>query len=197
MIKAIIFDIGGVYLKGNFTDFVNRAYKVLHIDKPFKSSQEMIFDPDLNKGKISHEACFTKYFNVPISEEQMTQIKELRMTTWTPIEGMTTLVRNLHDTYILAVLSNSDALNSEKYKQKGRYDDFDYLVLSHEVGITKPDQRIYEMILDKLHLPAHECLFIDDQEEALLPAKKLGMDTIHFTSLSQLKAELRARYIIY
>lgn len=66
------------------------------------------------------------------------------------------------------------------------------LVLSHEAGVAKPDRRIYEMALERIGSPAEKCVFIDDQEEALKPTEELGMKTILFKSVDQLKDELKS-----
>lgn len=195
MIKAILFDVGGVYMEGSSVDFINRSYKVLGIAKTIANSDGVVFDKDFNKGAISHADCFRKFFNVPISERQMKKIEEIWMTTWAPTEEMFRLVKYLKKDYILAILSNSDLLNSSKYTEKGWYSYFDHLILSHELGIIKPDERIYEIALKKVGLPADQCLFIDDQEKVLVPARKLGMETILFKSISQLKAEFKTRGI--
>jgi len=195
MIKAIIFDVGGTYAAGSITTFVNKSYKILNIDKTFSTNEQVIFDANLNKGLISHENCFKKYFNVPISDEQMAEIKKAWTTNWIPTEEMLELVKNLAKSYRLAILSNSDSLNSEKFEKQGCYKYFDPIILSHELAILKPDIKIYDITLEKLNLNANECLFIDDQEKVLVPARELGMDTILFKSLPQLKEELGLRGI--
>lgn len=195
-IKAIIFDVGGTYMEGSATDFINRSYKILGIDKKILNSNGVIFDENYNKGAISHTECFQNFFNVPISEEQMEKIEEAWKTTWAPTDEMLKLIKLLKRNYILAILSNSDLLNSTKYAKVGWYSYFDHLILSHEIGVLKPDKKIYEITLQKLGLPANECLFVDDQEKVLAPAKELGMDTILFQSLKQLKEELKIRNIL-
>jgi putative hydrolase of the HAD superfamily len=193
MIKAIIFDVGGVYMEGSSVDFINRSYQILGIDKKISSSDGVIFDADYNKGLISYNDCFKRFFNVPISDDQMKKIGEAWSTTWAPSEEMLNLVKSLKANYTLAILSNSDLLNSSKYTERGWYSYFDHLILSHELGIVKPDKRIYEITLSKLGLPGDQCIFIDDQERVLSPARELGMETILFKSISQLKSELRAK----
>ncbi len=195
MIKAIIFDVGGVYMEGSSVDFINRAYEVLGIDKVITSSDGVVFDEDYNKGLISYQDCFRKFFNVPIFEEQMEKIAEIWQTTWAPTAEMLELIKHLKENYTLAILSNSDLLNSSKYFRVGWYSYFNHLILSHELGILKPDERIYKITLDKLGLGGDECIFVDDQEKVLIPARKLGMETILFKSVGQLKEELKARGI--
>ena len=82
MIKAIIFDAGGVYLKGTIRNFINKACNVLGINANDYLSNEIFFDSDYNKGKISVEECLRKYFKVNISELQMQKLKEALSSTW-------------------------------------------------------------------------------------------------------------------
>ena len=51
---------------------------------------------------------------------------------------------------------------------------FDGGVASCEVKINKPDPRIYQALLDKYHLRADECIFIDDRADNLVAASALG-----------------------
>ena len=193
-IKAIIFDVGGTYLEGSF---VNKAYKVLGINNVFSADKEVCFNSDFNKGVITGEECFRKFFGVPISDRQMKKVKDIWTSTWVATSEMLELVKNLKKYYKLAILSNSDSLSAKKFLNNGWYSYFDYLVLSHEIGILKPDERIYQIMLDKLNVDAKNCLFIDDQEEALKPARKIGMETILFKSTEQLKKEFDEMSIEY
>ncbi len=59
---------------------------------------------------------------------------------------------------------------------------FDGVVESCVAWSSKPDIGIYHTLLNDYSLLPEECLFIDDKELNLLPAKKLGMETFHFDS---------------
>ena len=195
--KAIIFDAGGVYLEGNFVDFVNKVSKLLGISNTFNVDNPVVLNPDFNKGLIVTEKFFEELFNVPIPEVQMKEIKNIWTTNWVATNEMVKLVESLKENYILAILSNSDALGVKNCFKKGWFSHFDHLVLSHEVGILKPDKRIYKIMLDKLNVGAKNCLFIDDQEDALKPAREIGMETILFKSTEQLKKEFNKMNIKY
>lgn len=197
MIKAIIFDVGNTYCDGTITDFMNKSYKVLGIEKVFKTDEEIILDEDYNKGKISIQKCFRKIFNVPISDIQMNKIIDFWKNTWEPTKKMLALVNKLKRNYMLAILSNSDPVNSRKYYKEGWYDLFDVIVLSHEVGIIKPDRRIYGLTLQKLNFNPQQCLFIDDQKKCLETATEMGIKTILYKNLKLLKKEFDKLNIIY
>jgi len=53
-------------------------------------------------------------------------------------------------------------------------------VLSAELGLAKPDPRIYQMTLSQLGSPPERALFIDDMARNIEAARKLGMQTLHF-----------------
>ncbi|KAJ1158210.1 hypothetical protein NDU88_010904 [Pleurodeles waltl] len=57
---------------------------------------------------------------------------------------------------------------------------FDFLVESCRIGMRKPEQKIYQHVLDLLKVKAHETIFLDDLGSNLKPAKEMGMKTILF-----------------
>lgn len=53
---------------------------------------------------------------------------------------------------------------------------FDFKIYSFEVGLRKPDRRIFELVIDKAGCKAEEIIYIDDQERKL-PDEELGIHT--------------------
>ncbi|MCX6824206.1 MAG: HAD-IA family hydrolase [candidate division SR1 bacterium] len=70
-------------------------------------------------------------------------------------------------------------------------------VFSHIAKTRKPDPVIYELALAEAINTSHECVYIDDKEELLEPAKALGMSTIHFKYPEQLEEELKKLGLIF
>ncbi|MFI6791786.1 HAD family hydrolase [Nonomuraea sp. NPDC050383] len=56
---------------------------------------------------------------------------------------------------------------------------FDAVVISGEVGMRKPEPRIFRHALDLLALPGESCVFIDDIEANIAAARALGIHGIH------------------
>lgn len=69
---------------------------------------------------------------------------------------------------------------------------FDTVVVSYEVGVAKPDPRIYRICLSRLGVPPERALFVDDREDNLEAAARLGIETLHFTGDDAVE-RLRAR----
>jgi putative hydrolase of the HAD superfamily len=57
---------------------------------------------------------------------------------------------------------------------------FDAVIISCEVGLSKPDPRIYELCLDRLGLPAADTLFVDDRADNIAGAARVGLRTLQF-----------------
>jgi HAD superfamily hydrolase (TIGR01509 family) len=53
-------------------------------------------------------------------------------------------------------------------------------IVSGEVGVRKPDDRIFGALQQQLDVPLRACILVDDRIENLAAAKKLGMATVHF-----------------
>ena len=68
----------------------------------------------------------------------------------------------------------------------------DVVVASSEVGLRKPDPRIYEMACSMLGVTPHECVFLDDLGVNLKPAAAMGMATIKVLDVRQAIDDLLA-----
>lgn len=71
---------------------------------------------------------------------------------------------------------------------------FDAVVISCEVGLSKPDPRIYELCLERLGLPAASTLFVDDRADNVEGAARIGLRTLQFEgpdALERLQALIR------
>jgi putative hydrolase of the HAD superfamily len=92
-----------------------------------------------------------------------------------------------------AMLSNGVPEIVEVFRRERDLDAFfDAVVISYEVGCSKPDPKIYRLCLDRLGVDAARALFVDDLPQNLETAAELGMQTLHFTSDADL-ATLRSR----
>ncbi len=75
------------------------------------------------------------------------------------------------------LLSNSWGLSAYPFARLQR--SFDTLVLSGEVGLRKPDPRIFALALERIGLPADRCVFVDDLAPNVAAAEELGLTGVH------------------
>ncbi len=71
---------------------------------------------------------------------------------------------------------------------------FDVIVISGEVGMRKPEARIYRHTCAELGLAPQECVFVDDLAHNVAAAVDVGMVGVHHTSYAATEAELSALF---
>lgn len=104
---------------------------------------------------------------------------------------MAQLMQKLKTQLPLYLLSNTNEVHYEWLQH--HYDvarHFNELILSYKMRYSKPELQIYHEVLRRSGLPAEECLFIDDLECNIKAASGLGMNTIHFCGVDDLKSKL-------
>jgi putative hydrolase of the HAD superfamily len=179
-IKAILFDFYGViksdgqkaWLAENGYEFAGRLRQA---------------DDDRCAGKISRGEYLAVFSEVSGKRtgEIYDRMVELAKIDPTMIEFMAELKKS----YKLGLLTNSSD-NTRKYIEQAELDKlFDEMVFSHEVGMIKPDRKIYEYALKKLAVKPEQVVFIDDKPENVAAAKKLGIRGIIFKSTKKLKQD--------
>ena len=90
-----------------------------------------------------------------------------------------------------ALLSNSWG---EHYPRDLWQDMFDVTVISGEVGMRKPEERIFTHTLELLDLPPTECVFVDDLPHNIRAGAELGLTGVLHTSFAQSQIELSALF---
>jgi HAD superfamily hydrolase (TIGR01509 family) len=100
----------------------------------------------------------------------------------------------LRGTYKTCLISNAwDDLREYILKEKFE-DAFDHIVISAEVKVAKPSEKIYQIALEQLKVSPNEAVFVDDFYENIEACEELGIKGVHFKNpedaLQQLKALL-------
>ncbi len=191
MIKAVIFDFGGVLsLKGSllyFGEFYAKKFggspeefKKLLLDNWFKARVNEISSKEF----WENLAGFLK-------ADAKAMRKEF-MEFFGFNQEIFQLAKELKKSYKLAMLSNhiedwlEEVIEEEKMREV-----FDVIVTSYESKLAKPDPAIYKETVEKLGVKPEECVYIDDIEKNIPPAEEMGMKAIRFKDLKQLKKELK------
>lgn len=186
MIKAIIFDCFGVLVGRGF----NETYKNAGGDP----ARDRLFIDDIldkaNLGMISQSEfkdSIAKKIGVDVSRyEEAVEISEQ------PNQELLAFIKALRQNYKTAVLSNANHGVLERVIPKDILDEcFDALIVSAEVGMIKPDPKLYVYSAEKLGVDTTECVFIDDKSIYCDGAKAVNMQTIWYQNLDKMKDELQ------
>ncbi|SEJ49482.1 putative hydrolase of the HAD superfamily [Dyadobacter sp. SG02] len=190
-IRNIIFDLGDVILNidvpiasRSFADLSGREQsEILTI---FKESE--IFR-QFETGAMD-EPAFRNYVREILNFPDLSD--EAIDTAWNSLlldlpPERVELLKKLATQYRLFLLSNTSSIHITQVNKileastgvEKLGDLFETVFLSYEMGLMKPDPRIYQEVLDKAGLKAEETLFLDDNADNIRSAAQLGIDTIH------------------
>ncbi|HZH68832.1 MAG TPA: HAD family phosphatase [Flavobacteriaceae bacterium] len=183
MIKTLLFDFGDIFINLDKAA-TEKELKILGLDN--FSSEMLLWNQQYEKGEISTEDFIDTYKKVfrNTSREQL-------INAWNAIlldfpKKRLEFLKHLQQEkkYNLLLLSNTNELHIKWIEENvAHYSEFkncfDGFYLSHEIGMRKPDNGVYEFILQKHRLQPEEVLFIDDTKENNDAAKQLGIKTWH------------------
>jgi len=196
-IKAVIFDLGGVLAGNEWPLIYQKLEEDLGVSQ--EKAREVIWSlfGKLSVGEIS-EPEFWHQFEVEteskLPEGYADMFWRQTYTDWSKDDKEVWEILEQIKTSGLktALLSNIIDTHASANEMMGRLEKggFDVVIWSSEVGLRKPDPRIYQLMLEKLGFSPQECIFIDDQEKNILAAQEIGIHGIHFQSAEQLNEEL-------
>ncbi len=99
--------------------------------------------------------------------------------------------RGLRPRYRTGILSNSFVGAREREQAAYGFENLvDDIVYSHEVGMSKPDPRIYELTCARLEVRPEEMIFLDDVEPNVAAARAVGVHGIHYRDNAQAITEI-------
>lgn len=184
--QAVVFDFFGV-ICSEIAPFVLPKYMSPEAAVLYKST--MVHKADL--GQMGLDEVLEHLSGVTgVSAAQ------LKTEFWSYVKidsEMVALIESLRKNYRTALLSNAIKPFLREVMAKHDLERlFDVILVSAEEGIAKPDPAFFQRMIDKLGVPAKECLFIDDNIVNVETAKLVGMKAVFFEGIEKLKRDLAA-----
>jgi epoxide hydrolase-like predicted phosphatase len=194
-VRAVFFDLGGVVLRTEYQ--APREYLAERLNTTYDDLNRIVFESDSSRkasiGKMTTEAhweAVTRRLGRPVSEAKI--IREEFFAGDVMDREMLDFIHSLRPRYKTGVISNAWPDLREYLVEKKVDDAFDTLVISAEVGVMKPESRIYEIALDHLQVKATEAVFMDDTPANVEAARELGMYGILFKEPMRALRDLKA-----
>jgi epoxide hydrolase-like predicted phosphatase len=193
-IKAVIFDLGGVINRTE--DPAPRAQLAARLGITPEELYRIMFDSETAEQATVGTIHIEDHMQ---AVARMLHLKDGELNgTWDFFWSgdrvdmvLVDYLRGLRGRYTTALLSN--AWDDLRRVITGRWkidDAFDEMIISSEVGLAKPDPKIYHLALSRLGLAAEEAVFVDDFERNIRAAREVGLQTVHFRSQPQALKEL-------
>ena len=193
-IQAIYFDIGGVLVRTE--DRAPRTRLAVRLGMTSEALEELVF-----LGESGHKAQRGEI----TAEQQWAYVCQQihwPLINWRDLEAefftgdrldieLVDYIRSLHGRYKTGVISN--ALSDVRAAIDSKWhmaDAFDAIIISAEVGVMKPDARIFYIALQSLGVQPAEAVFVDDFPHNVDGARAVGMHAIQFRGFEQIRLDL-------
>lgn len=194
-IRAVYFDLGGVIIRTEDKGPRAELGKSLGLD--YHGIDRVVFGSQSARqasiGTISedeHWRSVVHTLNLPESEIPHF-IEAFFAGDRTDLE-LIGFLRSLRPTYKTGLISNAFSSLRGWLIDHKLDDAFDDITVSAEVGIAKPDARVYLQALEKLNVRPEEAVFVDDMPENTEAAKALGMCGVLFQTPEQTIADVKS-----
>lgn len=201
MIKNIVFDLGNVLINFRPSEFFDKNNYPKNIKAKILS--DIFFSKEwtmLDNGEINTTGAIDAIaLKSSLKREEIAHIFNLRTELMFPLDQNVKLLPELKKRgFRLYFLSNFPLDIFEEIKTG--YYFFKYFeggLISAEVKFSKPNSRIYEILLEKYSLIPEECLYIDDLEINVKAAEVAGMKGLVTYGSLEISKELEKALILF
>ena len=191
--NAIIFDWGGVLCEDTALGLISYFTKALAVTPEALVNAYRPFAAEYQKGLISENELW-EGMSAALGVERPHNPSlwgEALRAIYVPNEEMLDLASAIKKKgYTVGLLSNAEMAAMQFFYEQGYGAIFDAAVFSCAEGTRKPEQRIYEIALERLGTKPHETVFIDDRADFIAGAQQLGIHTIQFKDPDQVRRDL-------
>ncbi len=201
-IDTIIFDLGGVLVDWNPR---NLYKKIFDTNEQVEWFLNNVCTPEWNEeqdaGRTIAEANALKIAEFPAYKNEIKLFYErwdemFKVPISETVEIQQKFIANPN--YRVYALTNWSAEKWEKGKELFPFfNDFEGVIVSGQENTRKPFDDIYQLIIKRYSIIPEKAIFIDDNFENTIAAKRNEIQAIHFTSPAQLKNDLKKLNITY
>ena len=191
MIKAVIFDWGGVLIKNPSASLLRLSAKEFNTPKKQTSIAIEKYIKDFQRGWFTEREfvnSVAKKLGIPPPKLFWGKIFIRSYHERKEMFALATALRK--QGYKIGYLSNTEVPAARHFKRQD-HKQFHVTVFSCYEGTVKPEARIYRLILKRLKVRPHEAVFMDDLAENVTGARKVGLQAFRFTSVDQAQSQLK------
>lgn len=193
-IRAVFFDFGGVIMRTEYQS--PRQHLAERFGMDYDDIDKVVFASESARrasvGAITEDAHWAevlKRLKHPASE--MKSFKDEFFGGDVIDRDLVEFIRSLRGQVHTGLISNAWSGLREFITSEKVITAFDSITISAEVGVVKPEERIYQVALDQAKVKAEEAVFVDDMNINLEGCEDLGMTGILFKNPQEVIEELK------
>lgn len=174
-IDVVFFDVGGVLL--DMTGQERRSLWSMRLGISDNALAEAVWDAIGFRGKHAiAEVTERLVERLAVEPSDVPQLLKDFSAHWTRNEELIEFLGGLRDSYRLAIIGNISSSGRFAFETVLHLDDiFEAMFLSGELGVEKPDRRIYEIACNAMRVAPERAIFVDDRAENIQAARVFGM----------------------
>jgi epoxide hydrolase-like predicted phosphatase len=195
-IKAVIWDVGGVLVRTE--DYRSREQLALSLGMDRLELEELVYGLESGRRAQLGEIPLDDHWNNVLQALNLKseKLRDFQEGFWggdrLDVE-LIEYIRSLRANYKTGLLSNAFSDLRRMAEDVWKFADaFDEMIISAEVGLMKPDARIYKLAADQLGIEPSEAVFLDDFTHNVAGAQAVNMHAVHFKNPAQAKRDLGA-----
>lgn len=195
MIKAITFDLDGVYFINGKSNFIKNLGELgvseEDAKRVFLDSDEMHYQYKVGKmTDVEFWSWALKEWNLSLSVQE---IIDILIKGYEVDENVISVVKKVRANgyKTLVCTNNFPARMNGLQKRFGFLDNFDVAVVSYEEGTLKPRKDFFEAFIRKAGVAPQEIFIADDRMDAIETAHSLGIQTLFYTDFSSFVVKLK------
>ncbi len=182
-IRAVFFDFGGVLMRTEFQ--APRQHLAERFKLDYDDIDKIVFGSESARrasvGEITEETHWLevlKRFKRPASE--IKSFSDEFFGGDILDHNLIEYIRSLRGRFHTGLISNAWSGLREFITKEKIIDIFDTVVISAEVGVVKPDAKIFNIALEQAKVRAKDVVFVDDVKVNIEACEKIGMKGVLF-----------------
>lgn len=182
-IRAVFFDLGGVIVRTEYQ--APRQHLAESFGMDYEDIDKIVFASGTaaraSVGEIDeqeHWRNVMKTLKLPAGDYE--RVRDEFFAGDVIDHEILNFLRSIKPRYKTGLISNAWS-GLRDYIVREKFDDaFHQMVISAEVGVAKPDPKIYHIALGQAQVKAKEAVFVDDVLENIEACEQVGMKGVHF-----------------
>jgi putative hydrolase of the HAD superfamily len=198
MIRNVVFDIGNVFVRWSPPEVIRRSFGHAPDSAENRERAALLRSPlwlRLNRGEVTQaEAELAYQAEHGLTQQQAADLLFHAIHHQELIEGTEGIARRLKVAgyRVFALTDNVREIVAHLKTRFQFWDVFDGAVVSAEIGMLKPHEGIFRHLVDTFGLEPSETVFLDDVQNNIDGARRVGLQARLFTTAAQCEQDLRA-----
>lgn len=193
-IYAVLWDLGGVLVQTD--DPTPRSALADRFEMSVQELEHLVFyGESARQAQLGRLTTYEQWEQVGsalhLTGSELSEVKRQFWAGQRVDPDLMVFIRGLRPFVRTALVSNAFSDLRQTLSQRWQIaDSFDEIIISAEVGVRKPDPRIFRLALERLRVEPWQAVLVDNDPENVASARSLGIQTVQYENNSQVMCDV-------